>query len=266
MPELPEVETIKRQLGKILLGKRIEEVVINNAYVVKEPSRDSFKKLLKGCRIDNILRKGKLLIFELDSRKFLIVHLRMTGQLVYPGDCTRSRVSFKLSDKKCLDYNDRRMLGDLRLIDDWHDLKFIKQLGPEPFDMSQEEFDKKLLKKTTKIKPLLMDQAFIAGIGNLYAAEVLFKAKISPFRPAKSLSKQQKKKLLTAIKEILKDAIIHKGSSIDQYVTLTGEKGDYVKFHKVYGREDKPCFVCKSSIKRIAQGGRGTYFCPRCQK
>lgn len=111
-----------------------------------------------------------------------------------------------------------------------------------------------------------MDQAFIAGIGNLYAAEVLFKAKISPFRPAKSLSKQQKKKLLTAIKEILKDAIIHKGSSIDQYVTLTGEKGDYVKFHKVYGREDKPCFVCKSSIKRIAQGGRGTYFCPRCQK
>ncbi|MDD5618017.1 MAG: bifunctional DNA-formamidopyrimidine glycosylase/DNA-(apurinic or apyrimidinic site) lyase [Candidatus Omnitrophica bacterium] len=266
MPELPEVETIKRQLEKSIKGKKITAVIIHNAKVIKEPFLDLFIKGIKGSKIEHILRKGKALILELSSGKSLVVHLRMTGQLVYPGSGKQSRVSFRLSDNRLLDYNDRRILGELRLLDDWRNLKFIRELGPEPFGLTLEEFSKMLSPKKTKIKPLLLDQTFISGIGNLYAAEALFKAKVHPLRPASSLSAKEKKELFFAIKEILRRAIKHKGSSIDQYVTATGEKGGYVKYHKVYGREDKPCFVCKKPIKRIALGGRGTYFCARCQK
>jgi formamidopyrimidine-DNA glycosylase len=123
-----------------------------------------------------------------------------------------------------------------------------------------------LASKKTKIKPLLMDQAFISGVGNLYAAEVLFRSRIHPARSAQSLSDKEKEKLLKEIKATLTEAIKHKGSSIDQYVQLSGRQGDYVKYHKVYGRQGKPCFVCKTQIKRISLGGRGTYFCPKCQR
>lgn len=266
MPELPEVETIKRQLQKTVLGKKITGIIINNPKVIKEPSADSFKKNIKGAAIKNIIRKAKVLILELSSSKSLVVHLRMTGQLVYPGSAKQSRVSFKLSDKKILDYNDRRILGELRLLDNWQNLKFIKELGPEPYDLTKEEFSKMLSQKKTKIKPLLMDQTFISGIGNLYAVEALFKARIHPLRPASSLSNKEKELLFKTIKETLDEAIKYKGSSVDQYVTLTGEKGSYVSHHKVYDREGKPCFVCKAPIKRISLGGRGTYFCWRCQK
>ena len=165
-----------------------------------------------------------------------------------------------------LDFNDQRLFAELRLLSDWRSLKFIQELGPEPFQLSEKEFSDMFSKKKTKIKPLLMDQTFISGIGNLYAAEVLFKAKIHPFRQAASLSKEEKRNLFLAIRGILEKAIKHRGSSIDQYVTLSGRKGDYARFHKVYDREGKPCFVCKTPIKRISQGGRGTYFCGRCQK
>jgi len=266
MPELPEVETIKRQLEKVILGKKISAVIVNNPKVIKEPSLELFKRGLEGVKIAKILRKGKALILELSSGKSLVTHLRMTGQLVYPGSAKQSRVSFKLSDNTILDYNDRRILGELRLLDDWRNLKFIRELGPEPFDLPEEEFKKMLSEKKTKIKPLLMDQTFISGIGNLYVAEALFKAKIHPLRPASSLSDKEKENLFSAIEEILDSAIKHKGSSIDQYVMVSGEKGDYVKYHKVYDRENEPCYVCKTPIKRISQGGRGTYFCARCQK
>ncbi|MDD5292327.1 MAG: bifunctional DNA-formamidopyrimidine glycosylase/DNA-(apurinic or apyrimidinic site) lyase [Candidatus Omnitrophica bacterium] len=266
MPELPEVETIKRQLEKIIPGKKISAVIINNPKVIKEPSRELFRRNLEGVKIAKILRKGKVLILELSSGKSLVIHLRMTGQLVYPGNAKNSRVSFRLSDNTILDYNDRRILGELRLLDDWRDLKFIKELGPEPFDLTAREFSGMLSKKKTKIKPLLLDQTFISGVGNLYAAEALFKAKINPLRQSSGLSDNEKKRLLSAIQEILKAAIKHKGSSVDQYVTLTGKKGGYASYHRVYDRENKPCYICKSSIKRIALGGRGTYFCARCQK
>jgi formamidopyrimidine-DNA glycosylase len=266
MPELPEVETIKRQLEKVILGKRITDVIINNAFVIKEPSKEEFKKELKGVVIKDLIRKGKALIFELSNGKFLVVHLRMTGQLVYPGSVDKSRVSFKLSDGKILDFNDRRMLGELRLVQDWREMRFFKELGPEIYDLTSEEFSRMFYGKKTKIKPLLMDQAFISGVGNLYAAEVLFRAKIHPLKSAADLSSQEKKLLYLKIRETLSNAIKHRGSSIDQYVTLTGKKGDYVKFHQVYDREGKPCFVCKVPIKRIALGGRGTYFCGRCQR
>jgi formamidopyrimidine-DNA glycosylase len=165
-----------------------------------------------------------------------------------------------------MDFNDQRLFADLQLLDDWRSLRFIQRLGPEPFDLSEEDFKKKLETKKTKIKPLLMEQGFIAGIGNLYAAESLFRAGIHPARPACSLSGEEKARLFRTIKETLKEAVKHGGSSIDNYVRLSGRKGNFVSRHKVYGREDEPCFDCKTSIKRIPLGGRGTYFCPHCQK
>jgi formamidopyrimidine-DNA glycosylase len=265
MPELPEVETIKREL-KVIIGKKITAVVINNPKVIKEPKKEAFVKGLVGATIKSVLRKGKLLILELSSGCSLTVHLKLTGQLVYPGDAKKSRVSFKLSDGKLLDFNDRRLLGELRLVNDWHGLKFIKELGPEPFDLTVAEFKNILDNKKTKIKPLLMDQTFISGIGNLYAVEVLFRAKIYPEREACSLSEKEKEVLFKEIIDVLNEAVKQKGSSVDQYVQLTGERGNFVKYHKVYDRENKPCLVCKTPIKRTTLAGRGTYFCPHCQK
>ncbi|MBU0548822.1 MAG: bifunctional DNA-formamidopyrimidine glycosylase/DNA-(apurinic or apyrimidinic site) lyase [Candidatus Omnitrophica bacterium] len=266
MPELPEVETIKRELEKTVLGKKITGVKINNSKVIKQPGTASFVKNIKNARINNILRKGKLLILELSSGKSLAVHLRMTGQLVYPGDCKRSRVSFKLSGNKWLDFNDSRLLGELRLLGDWRQLKFVKNLGPEPFDLTLDEFKHMLAGRKTKIKPLLMDQTFISGVGNLYAAEALFRAKIHPGRPARSLSGKDKARLFRAVIVVLREAIKYKGSSLDQYVQLSNKPGDYVKYHKVYARAGKPCLICKTPVKRTTLGGRGTYFCPQCQK
>lgn len=275
MPELPEVETIKRELEQAILGKKIAGVIVNNAKVIREPKKDKFIAELKNQTIKKILRKGKLLILELLSGKSLTIHLKMTGQLIYPSHQKLgsgvnpgkiSRVSFKFSDNTILDFNDNRLFGELRLIDNWQNLKFIKELGPEPFDLSVSQFKQMLANKKTKIKPLLMDQTFMSGVGNLYAAEALFRAKIHPIRPALSLTEKEKEKLFQEIKSVLLEAIKYKGSSVDQYVQLSGKPGDYVKYHRVYGREGKPCFSCKGKVKRISLGGRGTYFCPICQK
>jgi len=266
MPELPEVETIKRELEKAVLGKKITEVCVHHPKVIRQPSVEKFKRGLNGVTIKKILRKAKVLILELSNEKSLVIHLKMTGQLIYPGDGRNSRVSFRLSNGKTLDFNDQRLFAELRLMDDWRSLKFIQGLGPEPFDITLEQFQEMLAKKKTKIKPLLMDQGFICGIGNLYAAEMLFRSRIHPQRPASSLSEKEKAKLFQEIKDTLVEAIEHKGSSVDQYVQLSGQPGNYVQYHKVYDREGKLCLVCKAAVRRIALGGRGTYFCPKCQK
>ncbi|MDD2702475.1 MAG: bifunctional DNA-formamidopyrimidine glycosylase/DNA-(apurinic or apyrimidinic site) lyase, partial [Candidatus Omnitrophica bacterium] len=219
-----------------------------------------------GLLITDILRMGKVLVLELSNGKSLVIHLKMTGQLIYPGNGKKSSLSFHFSNGKIMDFNDQRLFADIQLLDDWRSLRFIQRLGPEPFGLSAEDFKRKLETKRTKIKPLLMDQAFIAGIGNLYAAESLFRAGIHPARPACSLSETEKEGLLLAIKEILKEAVKSGGSSVDTYVRLSGRKGDFKSQHKVYGRQGEPCFCCKTPIKRIPLGGRGTYFCPRCQK
>ena len=207
MPELPEVETIKRELQRAVLRKKIVEVKINNPKVIKQPKSKDFTAGLKNTTIKNILRKGKLLILELSSGKSLLIHLKMTGQLIYPGHARQSRVSFRFSDNKWLDFNDRRLLGELRLLDDWRFLRFIKELGPEPLDLTLHQFQNMLAGKKTKIKPLLMDQTFIAGIGNLYAAEALFRARIYPERPSASLSDKEKETLFKEINAVLSEAI-----------------------------------------------------------
>jgi formamidopyrimidine-DNA glycosylase len=266
MPELPEVETIKRDLEKEIIGKKISEVCVHHPAVIREPSVENFKKALSGAVIKGVLRKAKVLVIEFSNGKSLVIHLKMTGQLVYPGNGKSSRVTFHFSDGKRMDFNDQRLFAELRALDDWRELKFIRELGPEPFELKVGKFKKMLAAKRAKIKPLLMDQKFISGIGNLYAAEALFAAKIDPNRQAQGLSDKEKEDLLSSIKSILKKAIDAGGSSTDDYVRLSGARGDYVKYHRVYGREGKPCLVCKTPIKRAVLGGRGTYFCPRCQR
>lgn len=266
MPELPEVETIKRALKKTIVGKTIAKVIVSDGYVIKEPSGACFKRQLEGATIVGVERKGKALIMQLSSEKFLIVHLRMTGQLLCPGNGKKSRISFLFTDGSSCDYNDQRKLGSLRLVAQWHTIDFFKRMGPEPGDITVDDFASVLSENKRQIKPLLMDQQFIAGVGNLYAAEALFQAKIHPCRRAHQLSPYEKKRLLFALRSILKKAIKNHGSSIDQYVTVSGRRGNFVRFHRVYGREGKACSVCKTRISRIALGGRGTYFCARCQK
>lgn len=264
MPELPEVETIRRELEKAVLGKTLIGVRIHNPKVIRSPS-EPLSKIGKGTRIEKILRKAKVLILELSNGKSLVIHLKMTGQLIYPGGGGTSRVSFLFSDGKALDLNDRRLFAEVRLLEDWKTLKFIRELGPEPFELSHVQFRHMLSGKKTKIKPLLMDQTFISGIGNLYANEALFRAKIHPRRPASSLSKKEQENLLKEIKATLDEAIRYKGSSVDQYVRLNGSPGDYKRLHRIYDREGRPCTVCRTPIKKMALAGRGTYFCPECQ-
>jgi len=266
MPELPEVETIKRELDKTIINKKIVDVIVYNSKVIKEPKKEKFIKELKNVKIKKIIRKGKLLILELSSKKFLTIHLRMTGQIIFPGNAKKSRVSFKLSNGKIIDFNDSRLLGELRLIDNWQDLKFIRELGPEPFEIDVKKFKELLGKRKTKIKVLIMDQKFISGVGNLYAAEALFRAKIDPRRPANKLSDKEKELLFREIKNVLTQAIKYGGSSVDSYVKVSGEKGTYAKFHQVYDRKGEKCYKCKGKIERISLGGRGTYFCPKCQR
>ncbi|MDP2860179.1 MAG: DNA-formamidopyrimidine glycosylase [bacterium] len=277
MPELPEVETIARELRKAIINKKITDVIVNNSKVIREPKPEKFIKELKNVKIKNIIRKGKLLIFELSSRqtrlpsKFLTMHLKMTGQLIYPRQSGASpgkatRVSFIFNDGKILDFNDSRLFGELKIVDHWRNLKFIKELGPEPFDIDAKKFSVMLEDRKTKIKVLIMDQKFISGIGNLYANEALFRAKIDPRRPANTLSEKEKGLLFKEIKNVLQQAIKYGGSSVDNYVRVSGEKGTYAKFHQIYDRKGEKCFKCGETVQRISLGGRGTYFCPKCQK
>lgn len=265
MPELPEVETIKRQIQENLAGKKIAGVVINNPKVIREPSPAEFSKGLTGRTINGVLRKGKLLVLELSGGKALAVHLKMTGQFVYPGTGKASRVTFRFTDGKLLDFNDNRLFAELKLVDDWRRLPFVRALGPDPFEIALAEFAALLAGKKTRIKVLLLDQSFIAGIGNIYATEMLFASRISPDRPASSLTASEKERLYRAMRDVLSEAIRYKGSSVDNYVQLSGRPGGYVPRLKVYGRGGQPCFGCPGKVKRTTLGGRGTYFCPSCQ-
>lgn len=266
MPELPEVETIKRGLEKRVLNKKIIEVKIIKKNVIKEPSASEFKKELEGETVKKILRKAKVLILKLREDKFLIIHLRISGWLLYGKEDEKARVIFKFSDGNYLNYMDSRLLGELRLRKSFEDLKFIKELGPEPFEIKEEDFKNILKAKNTKIKALLMDQTVISGVGNIYAQEALFRAKISPLRSASSLSDKEASLLYKSILEVLEEAINYRGSSVDAYRDLEGKEGGMEERLRVYGREGKPCLVCKTPIKKITLQGRGTCFCPQCQK
>jgi formamidopyrimidine-DNA glycosylase len=272
MPELPEVETIRRDLEKKVKGKKIKEVIIKERKLIKSPSPEKFKKGLEGRKFNAFERRGKFLIISLDSGKKLVIHLKLTGVLIHCPESTPllnyTRIIFLFSDKTHLRFNDLRKFGELHLVENEKEVKGIKKLGPEPLgkEFSLSLFQEMLSQKKTKIKPLLMDQKFLAGVGNIYASESLYKAKIHPQRVAFTLTKEEVGKLYKSLQEILKEAIKYRGTSVDSYRDVEGKKGDYAARLKVYGREGKPCYNCGKPIRRIELGGRGTFFCPNCQK
>jgi formamidopyrimidine-DNA glycosylase len=235
--------------------------------VIKNCPIKSFVDTLTGRKITDVLRRGKVLIVVLDKGPFLIFHLRISGWLRLASRKEKfCRVSFLLSDKKQLMFCDSRVLGEIKLCDEWQNLSLIKTMGPEPLEISKDEFIALLADKKTAIKPLLMDQSFLAGVGNIYAQEALFCAGIHPKRSAQAISKSEREELYNCLKRILNKAIDVSGSSVNTYRGLDGNEGEYVNLLKVYGRKNAPCPRCKKPIVRAAIGGRGTYFCPQCQK
>lgn len=268
MPELPEVETIRRDLEKVLIGLKIKDVKINVPGVIKEPIPENFRKEIIGKEFRQILRRGKYLILSLSGGRYLVIHLKMTGQLIYGPEQPQARVCFILCDGQCLNFNDARLFGAVRLVDDWRKIKGLAELGPEPLEQNfkAETFKEILSKKKTKIKPLLMDQTFIAGIGNIYAQEALFRAGIHPERPSSSLKDEEIRNLFLEIKKVLTEAIKYRGSSIDDYVDAKGKKGGFEERLQIYGLEGKACLKCQTVIKKIELAGRGTCYCPQCQK
>jgi formamidopyrimidine-DNA glycosylase len=279
MPELPEVETIKLGLQKYLIGKRIEDVQVS----IPKMFSGSAKQIV-GAKITGLKRIGKSLIIELDNDFVLAVHLKMTGQLVYSDKTTQSlilspkvggatlpskytHIIFKLSENSCLYYNDLRQFGWIKVIkkDELMQVPFFKEMGPEPFkDLTLKIFTKIISKSNLAIKVLLMDQKKIGGIGNIYANDALFKAKINPKRSAKQISSEEAEKLYNAILFVLKKSLKYGGSSDENFVNALGQEGNYQKHALVYGKEEEKC-PCGGIIQKIKLGGRGTYFCPACQ-
>lgn len=261
-------------------GKTIKTVEVFLPKIVKADLK-FFKKAVSGATIKDVRRRAKLLILELDNNYALAIHLKMSGQLVYIGRRTAryngqkgkyTHLIYYFTDGSKLIHNDLRQFGYIKLIpsDKLKELLEKKEnYGPEPLnkDFTLKVFEG-LLKKYPKkrIKPLLMDQTFLAGIGNLYADEILFASGVLPTRPTGQIKPAEVKKFYQNIKKILTLAIKHRGTSADLYIDAQGKKGNFLSKLKIYQREGKKCFRCGTKIKRIKINGRSAFFCPRCQK
>jgi len=275
MPELPEVEHVVRGLRRAVLGQRILAVDVNLPRLLAGVSSATFKRKLRGARIDAINRRGKYILFELDSLDVLLVHLRMTGKFLCIGSEQAlppySHVVFYLDDDRRLVFADMRQFGRMRLLPlkKLPTLPQIEALAPEPFTdaFSFDYFWQTLSKSRRGLKQLLLDQTRILGLGNIYASEALFLARISPLKAADRLSKARAIKLHQAIRDILQEAI-DAGSTLR--IDLTDGVGSYFgtteRFWRVYERAGEPCVNCGTKIKRVVQGGRSTYYCPKCQQ
>lgn len=270
MPELPEVETLANQLRKNILGRSVLKFVIKERSVVKTDSAE-FERRLPGETIRRVSRRGKYICLELDER-FLWFHLGMTGQLRWqekpydpPHLCCW--IEFEGS-KKQLFFFDVRKFGRVLLSgknpEDFP--KGLKAMGAEPFDLDDEKFAALFKNRTGRIKSLLLNQHLIAGIGNIYADESLFRARINPKRRPSRMKRSEFVSLRSAICETLREAIAAGGSTIDDYIHTNGESGKFQDYHKVYGRSGKNCVKCAGEIRRVVLAGRSSFFCPRCQK
>jgi len=274
MPELPEVETIKRTLDKKITGLSITGVAITMLKIIREPSPEEFSKQITGSRITRLGRRGKYLLLYLTGDNVLVIHLRMTGRLVYsaPGEppAKHTHVIFSLSDGYELRFIDMRQFGRLQLASQQalNQVKGLKDLGPEPLEreFTRTFLRRELKRKRVRIKSLLLDQTFIAGLGNIYTDEALHRAHLNPKRIANSLSPREVAKLYHAIIEVLQEGIENRGTSFRDYVDGDGRKGDYQELLRVYNREGSPCPHCGTAITRIKVNGRSSYFCPACQR
>ncbi|MDP3987842.1 MAG: bifunctional DNA-formamidopyrimidine glycosylase/DNA-(apurinic or apyrimidinic site) lyase [Candidatus Levybacteria bacterium] len=288
MPELPEVETIKLGLENKIVGLKVDDIEINVPKIFRGE-----KDEVLGSKIKKLRRRGKLLIIDLNNGQSLVIHLKLTGQLVYHRDPSRSsghaafghpipfagsilpakttHVIFTFFDGSKLFYNDMRKFGWIKVVKtgDVEKLKEIQEYGPEPFtkEFTSEKFTKILSRKKSPVKLVLMDQTQIAGVGNIYANEALFLARVNPQRKSNELKENEIKKLYESLLKVLKEGIKYGGSSENAYVNALGEKGKMQDHFRVYARAGKPCpNKCGEVIKRISLGGRGTFYCAECQK
>ena len=282
MPELPEVETIKLGLQKRIIGKTLTKVQIL--------SPESFlgnPNMVRNKKISGIWRRAKLLGIDLDD-KTILFHLKMSGQLIYEDDRrfigghptpdmvgkmpnNHTRVIFNFSDGSHLYFNDQRRFGWVKVVGHGSSImdQVLKNLGPEPLDNG---FDWKILKtnllkhKNMPIKVAIMDQTVVSGVGNIYANEACFGARLDPRTKVGDLGDKEFKKLHEGVIRVIKNGIKHGGSTRAHFVDPEGHKGYFLDYAYVYGRDKHPCKICGTEIKKIQLGGRGTYFCPNCQK
>jgi formamidopyrimidine-DNA glycosylase len=300
MPELPEVESIRRGLESVLLGQKILQTTINkpklvsgsgNKRVVSPQKTLDFVQKTAKRKITQVGRRNKNLILELDDNSAIVIHLKMTGQLVYkPNSASQKMVlgghPIELSEKQIpnkhthiifelekgnLFYNDVRQFGYLLYFEDKNGLDFqahFQDLGLEPLskEFTLKYFEESLAKTKSILKKVLLDQKIVVGLGNIYADEVCFRAKVLPFRQALTLSKAEVKKLYEAIVEILPLAILEGGSSVANYLLADGSRGNFARFHQVYGKSGKPCLVCSQILQSQKINGRTTVYCLHCQK
>jgi formamidopyrimidine-DNA glycosylase len=274
MPELPEVEHVVRALRRELAGRRIIDAELRLKRIAPGISASAFNRQLRGTRIEGVSRRGKYILVQLDSARVLLVHLRMTGKFVCLSPeqqlAPYSHVIFHLDDDRRLVFCDMRQFGRMRIVPV---LKLpgsseLRGLAPEPLsdDFTLDYLCFTLARSRRTLKQLLLDQTRILGLGNIYAAEALFLARINPFTIAASISKRRAGRLHGAIREVLEDAI-DSGSTLK--INLSDGDGNYFgsneRFWRVYEREGEPCGNCAARIRRVVQAGRSTYFCPRCQ-
>jgi len=272
MPELPEVECVVRGLRVRIMRRSIQRVTVRLPRIVLGSPLDLAENL-PGSTFEDIRRRGKLIIMNLSRGLSLLVHLRMTGQLLYlPIDAPlekHTHLILHLADHgHQLRYRDQRQFGWLQLVETprLENHPQIAQLGPEPLEISAEAFVRRIGARRRQIKPLLLDQTAIAGLGNIYADEALYRAKIHPLRRASDVSTLKLKRLHRSIQEVLREAINCSGTTVEQYRGVDGETGDFQGFLRVYERQGRPCGRCGRLIVKIRVGGRGTHVCPRCQR
>jgi formamidopyrimidine-DNA glycosylase len=273
MPELPEVEVVRRSLEPLLRGSRIVRIVAgaHPADIVQVPLEE-FACAVERRRIAGLGRRGKTLLLELDSGTAVTVHLGMTGELTLSSQdapyAPHHHLSFVLDQGRELRYRDVRRFGRIGLVRPGQREQFEGRLGPEPFapELRPETLHARLRRRRRVIKALLLEQSFVAGIGNIYADEALFRAGIYPGRPAGSLSLDETHRLLTALHEVLAEAIARRGTTIRDYRDGLGQPGEHQAYLRIYGRSPgSPCPACGTAIERMVVAQRGTMLCPRCQ-
>lgn len=271
---MPEVEIIRKSLVGFLKTRRIKNVEIGLSRLIKWPSPTEFSGLVIGKKILDVKRRGKYLLVELENEYYIIVHLRMTGKLLYVKHSEKkdshSRIVFYLDNDDLLVYADTRTLGTIHVINKteiWR-ISGLANLGPEPLskEFTVDYLELILANNKGKIKTLLLNQKYISGLGNIYVDEALFLAGIHPERIAGKIESAEIKKLYTAINKVIKDGLAHGGTTFRDYRNAEGEKGQHQNHLYVYGRKDKPCLNCHTFINKIEVGSRGTHFCPKCQK
>ena len=273
MPELPEVETLVRGLQREIAGRRVVSVTLGKTDFMDNPGE--IERQLPGAEIRAVERYGKFMLLRLQHAKevresALLVHLGMTGAMmprpVSEPHAKHTHLVALLDDSRELRYVDPRRFGRIALLGGEALQKELRRFGADPLEVTLEEFTRRIRERRARIKALLLDQQVLRGVGNIYADESLWKAKIHPSQLGARLQPEQFEKLYRALQEILKKAIALRGSSISDFLDAEGEPGEYQLHHKAYGREGKPCYGCKRPIKRIVVAGRSSYFCPNCQR